>query len=154
LLLLFVGAKLWHRLKWFVNRVVRRIFVPKRAEVGARIAQPVWRLGYGLADRGSTVGRCWEFSSSPPCPYQLWGPLSLLSNAYRGFFSRWQTCRGVKLTYDLHLAPRLRMCGVIFPPPPFVFIAWCLLKYVLNGRKWQDQIKDDDIAGHAPRMGR
>jgi hypothetical protein len=46
-------------------------------------------LGYRLDDRGSRVrfpGRSWEVFSSPPRPERLWGPPSLLSNGYRGFF--------------------------------------------------------------------
>jgi hypothetical protein len=43
-------------------------------------------LGYGLDDRGSIPGGCWEFFSSPPLPERLWGPPSLLSNGYQGLF--------------------------------------------------------------------
>jgi hypothetical protein len=31
-------------------------------------------LGYGLDDRGSIPGGCWEFFSNPPRPERLWGP--------------------------------------------------------------------------------
>jgi hypothetical protein len=43
-------------------------------------------LGYGLDDRGSIPGGCWEFFSKPPRPERLWGPESLLSNGYQGLF--------------------------------------------------------------------
>jgi len=42
----------------------------------------------GLDDQVLSPGRGWEFFSSPLHPDQLWGPLSLLSNGYRGFFPR------------------------------------------------------------------
>jgi hypothetical protein len=45
-------------------------------------------LGYGPNDRGFEWCRGWEFFSSPPCPDQLWGPPSLLSNGTRDSFSR------------------------------------------------------------------
>jgi hypothetical protein len=43
-------------------------------------------LGYGLDDRGSIPGGCWEFFSKPPRPERLWGPPSLLSNGHQGLF--------------------------------------------------------------------
>jgi len=44
------------------------------------------KLGYGLDDRGSVLGRGNDgnFFSPPSRPVRLWGPLSLLSNRYRG----------------------------------------------------------------------
>jgi hypothetical protein len=43
-------------------------------------------LGYGLDDRGSIPGGCWEFFPKPPRPERLWGTPSLLSNGYQGLF--------------------------------------------------------------------
>jgi len=44
-------------------------------------------LRAGLSDdRGSLPTEGWEFLSSTPCPDRLGGPLSLLSNGYRGLF--------------------------------------------------------------------
>jgi hypothetical protein len=43
-------------------------------------------LGYGLDDRGSISGGCFEFFCKPPRPERLWGPPSLLSNGYQGLF--------------------------------------------------------------------
>jgi hypothetical protein len=41
---------------------------------------------YGLDDWISNPGGGWEFFTSTSCPDLLWGPLSLLSNGYRGLF--------------------------------------------------------------------
>jgi len=47
----------------------------------------VTRLHTGLLGfYGSIPSMGWEFFSSPPCPEQLWGPTSLLSNGYQGLF--------------------------------------------------------------------
>jgi hypothetical protein len=50
------------------------------------VAQSVWWLGYRLDDRGSIPGKGKERKSfsSLPRPDRPWGPLSLLSNRYRG----------------------------------------------------------------------
>jgi len=42
----------------------------------------VWRSD----DRSSHPGGGWEFFYSTPCPSQLWGPPSILSNGTRGSF--------------------------------------------------------------------
>jgi hypothetical protein len=39
---------------------------------------------------------------------------------------------GVKLTTRLHIVPRLRMRGGVFPLPQYVFMAWYLLKHKDN----------------------
>jgi hypothetical protein len=41
-------------------------------------------LGYETCDRGSSLGRGWEFFSLPSRPDRLWGPPSLLSSGYQG----------------------------------------------------------------------
>jgi hypothetical protein len=49
-------------------------------------------------------GGGWAFFSSPLRPERLWGPPSLLSNAYQGLFPWGYSGRGVKLTTH-HLVP-------------------------------------------------
>jgi hypothetical protein len=61
---------------------------------------------------GSSLGRGWEYFSSPPHRDRLWGPPSLLSNGYQGLLP-W----GVKLTTHLYLVPKSRMRGAITPLP-------------------------------------
>jgi hypothetical protein len=62
-------------------------FVFKRRDSSVGIA-----TGYGLDDRGIgvrvPVGS--RIFSSPQRPYRHWGPLSLLSNGYRGLFPRFK----------------------------------------------------------------
>jgi hypothetical protein len=43
-----------------------------------------------------------------------------------GLFPREKSGKGVKLTTDLHLVPRLRMVK-LFLHLPNVFMAWCLI---------------------------
>jgi hypothetical protein len=66
---------------------------------------------------GSSPGRGWEFFFSPPRSDRFWGPPSLLSNGYQGFFPWGQSGRVVKLTTQFHLAPGSRMPGAIPPLP-------------------------------------
>jgi hypothetical protein len=43
-------------------------------------------LGYGWMIGGSSPGKVWGFFFSPPCLDRLWGPPTLLSKGYQGFF--------------------------------------------------------------------
>jgi hypothetical protein len=64
----------------------------------------------GWKVRGLNPGRGVRFLSSRKRPNRLWSPLCLLFNGYRGYFpgvSYW--C--VKLTFYVHLMPRLWMSG-------------------------------------------
>jgi len=55
-----------------------------------------------------------EFFSSPPCPDQLWGAPSLLSNGYRGCYSGGKAA-GAWSWPHLQQVPRSRMRGAIPP---------------------------------------
>jgi hypothetical protein len=68
-------------------------------------------IATGLDGPGSNPGSA-RFLSSPQRPDRFWGSPSLLSNGYRGLFSRGYSGRGVKLTTHLHLVPRSRMVAI------------------------------------------
>jgi len=62
-----------------------------------------------------------DFSSMPPRPDRLWGPL----NGHWRLLSRGESFRGMKLNTHLHLALRLRMRGAILSR---VFMTWYLVR--------------------------
>jgi hypothetical protein len=87
-------------------------------------------LGYGIDDRGVRVRFPAEtgdflFSITPD---RLWYSFSLPFNVYWRLFNCGQSIRGVNLTTHFHVVKRLRIRGVI-PPPPHAFTAWCLIKH-------------------------
>jgi hypothetical protein len=91
---------------------------------------PVWRLCYwtdGSVFQSCQAQRCF---SSPKRPDRLWGPPSLLFNAYRDSFARiWR--QGVMLTTHLHLPPRLRESGARPLHLLNVFTPWTALSLAL-----------------------
>jgi len=78
-----------------------------------------WMIG------GSRPGRGWEFFSSPPRPYRLWGLSSLLSNGYQGLFPCGVKRQGheanhslpssaeVKNAWSYTFTPPIRLHGVV-----------------------------------------
>jgi hypothetical protein len=86
-----------HKLKMY-NELIgnqTRVFpvcsiVPEATTLPHRESSVGIATGYGLDDRGVGVPVPLELIifSSPRLPYRIWGPLSLLSNVYRGLFPR------------------------------------------------------------------
>jgi hypothetical protein len=62
-------------------------YLPQFIHLGAVALSALW-LGYSLDDRVSILDKDRESFSPPPNPDRFWGPPSLLSNGYRGFFPR------------------------------------------------------------------
>jgi hypothetical protein len=68
-----------------MKRLILSLLIDESRDSSVGIA-----TGYGLDDRMTGVGfpaGAGNFFSSTRIPDRLWGPPSLLSNGYRGFFS-------------------------------------------------------------------
>jgi len=83
-------------------------------------------MGWIIGGLGS--GKGWEFFCLPLCPDHLWGPLSLLSSGYQGLFLWGYSNWGMKLTTNLHLVLKSRMCGAMPPLSQYAFMVWCSVK--------------------------
>jgi len=83
-------------------------------------------LGWGLDNQGLIPDISNEriFLSLLPYPDWFWGPQSLLTKGYWGFFPWGKSSWGAKLTTHLTLVPRLRM----YLHSEYIFMAWCLIK--------------------------
>jgi len=64
--------------------------------------------------------------SSPKLPDRLWDSPSLLVNGY-GFISPRQNGRGLKMTIQLRLVPRLRMSGDMPLLPTYTVMVWTVM---------------------------
>lgn len=67
-----------------------------------------------------------NYSLSKPCPNQLIGKPSLLSNEYLGIYPSEQKGQSMKLATQLHLLPRSRMHVTVTSHFLYTFMAWCL----------------------------
>jgi hypothetical protein len=69
-------------------------------------------------------GRDYLFSSLSVCADRLWGPPSLLTSAYRGFFLLGLRGRSLELPIHLYLLPTPSKS---FPPCTIhIIVTWCL----------------------------
>jgi hypothetical protein len=101
--------------------------------VGSRDSTVGILTGYGLDDRGVGVrvpikSRIFSSSRRPDRPL---GPPSLLSNGYRGLFSRRLSGGSMKLTTHLQLVSRSRKCRSIHPLPHTP--SWCMRNWLSTG---------------------
>jgi hypothetical protein len=81
--------------------------------------------GYGLDARVIEVrsqAGAEDFSCSL-CSDRLWGPPSLLSNGYRGSFSRVKVRPGRDADYSPHVVPRSLMSRSYTSSPPTAYMA-------------------------------
>jgi hypothetical protein len=112
------GAESGQILGWMVLSVLRIGFVrsflvnavsmwychlKKRQDSSVSIA-----MSHGLDSRGSIPGRDKKCCFSPQCQDGVWGPPSLLSNAYRRYSGR-----GLKLATHFHLSAEIKNSGAI-----------------------------------------
>jgi len=77
---------------------------------------------------GSIPGRGWEYFSSPPRLDRLWGPPSLLSNGYQGFFP-WGVTRPGRETDNLPPSSAEVKNAWSYPSTSqYAFMAYCSIK--------------------------
>jgi len=62
-----------------------------------------------------------EFFSSTPRPIRFWGPPSLLTNGYR--------VPGREADHSAPTNDEVKNAWSYTSIPPYVFMAWCLVKY-------------------------
>jgi hypothetical protein len=84
----------------------------------AAVAQSVYRVGYGLDDRGSNPGGGNSGIFSLRHPIQIALGVNLASYAMGKAAGGWSW----PLTTHLHLMPRLRMCGDTPPLTQYLFM--------------------------------
>jgi hypothetical protein len=83
------------------------------------------RTGRLLID--SRQGQWWDLAS-PPRPNRLWGPPRRLPNWHGDSFLGDKEAGAWSWPLHLHLVPSLKMRGAIAPLPPYVLVAWYLIK--------------------------
>jgi hypothetical protein len=76
----------------------------------------------------SSLGRGWEFFSSPPRPDRLWGPPSLLYNGYQGLF-HWEVMRlGCEADHSPPCSAEVKNAWSYISTPQYAFMKWCSVK--------------------------
>jgi len=78
---------------------------------------------------GSSPDGSWEFFSSPPCTHRLWGPPSLLSNGYQGFFPWGVRMPEREADHSPKSSVEVENAWSYISTPQYVFMAWCLVKH-------------------------
>jgi hypothetical protein len=84
--------------------------------------------GYGLDDRGVGVRvpvRARLFHS-PSNPGRIWGPLSLLSNGYRGLFPPEVKRPGREADHSPPTNAEVKNTWIYISTSPYVFVEYCL----------------------------
>jgi hypothetical protein len=78
-----------------------------------------------------------RFFSYPKHLESLWGLFNLLCSGYQEFISWEWTGQSMKLTTNLYIVLRLRMSGVM-PPPPINYHGMHRKYFSLYSRQWRD----------------
>jgi hypothetical protein len=86
-------------------------------------------LGYGLDDRGSILGGCWEFFSNITASRTALGPTQPPIQWVPGGLSLGVKRPGREADHSPPSTAEVkRMSGAIHPLPQYAFMAWCLVK--------------------------
>jgi hypothetical protein len=110
------GTNIGDEKLYLISRLLRRLQRSQDSVVG--IAN-----GYGLDNQGVRIRVQVVQEFSPRRPDRLWGPLSLLSNGYRGIFPPRVKRQGREADQSPQTSAEVKKMWIYTSTPPYAFMA-------------------------------